>query len=105
MTGERRIYRSDEKLRIVLEGLSGTITVSDLCRKYGIKPANFYYWKNELVKSSGRIFDNRGRTDRSSQNAIEELRGENRKLKDTIAEITTENLELKKKIGDRGVKI
>ena len=38
---ERRILRPEEKLRIVLEGMSGTIQVSELCRKHGINTRQF----------------------------------------------------------------
>ena len=47
-------------MKIVMEGLSGTISVSDLCRKYEIKPARFYYWKDQIMSSSQYIFQNRG---------------------------------------------
>ena len=57
---QRRSYTPEEKLKIVLEGLSGTIQISDLCKKYGIKSARFYSWKEKLIRSSG-IFDDRGR--------------------------------------------
>ena len=46
---ERKVYKSEEKLKIVLEGMNGTIQVSDLCRKYDIKSARFYDWKEKLV--------------------------------------------------------
>ena len=39
---ERKVYRPEEKMKIVIEGLSGTIQISELCRKYGVKPARFY---------------------------------------------------------------
>ena len=39
-----RIYTHEKKLKIVLEGMSSTISVADLCRKYDLKPAGFYYW-------------------------------------------------------------
>jgi len=39
---ERKVYRPEEKMKIVMEGLSGTISVSDLCRKYEIKPASVH---------------------------------------------------------------
>ena len=42
MAEAKRFYKPEEKLRIVLEGLSGTIKISELCRKYGVKPARFY---------------------------------------------------------------
>ena len=35
----------EKKLEIFLEGMSCKITESDLCRKYDLKPARFYYWK------------------------------------------------------------
>ncbi len=89
---ERRYFSPEEKVKIVLEGLSGTVQVSELCRKYGITTTMFYNWKDKLIKSSPEVFENRGRKNR-------ELQEEIAKLKDTIAEITTENLQLKKKTG------
>ena len=50
--GEKRAYKAEEKLKIVLEGMSGTISVADLCRKYDVKPARFYYWKDQLMNST-----------------------------------------------------
>ena len=41
------VYTPEEKLKIVLEGMSGTISVADLCRKYDLKPARFNYWKDQ----------------------------------------------------------
>ncbi|WP_010917123.1 transposase [Thermoplasma volcanium] len=56
---ERKVYKPEEKLKIVLQGLSGTISVSDLCRKYDIKSARFYSWKEKLMRSSADIFEDR----------------------------------------------
>ena len=56
-----RVSTPEEKLKILLEGLSGTISVSDLCRKYDLKSARFYYWKDQLLESAPEIFENRGR--------------------------------------------
>ena len=41
--------------------MSGTISVSDLCRKYDLKPASFCYWKDQLLNSAPEIFENPGR--------------------------------------------
>ena len=46
-----RIYTPEEKLKIVLEGMSGTISIADLCRKYDLKPARLSYWKDQILKS------------------------------------------------------
>ncbi|EQB65755.1 MAG: hypothetical protein AMDU2_EPLC00009G0003 [Thermoplasmatales archaeon E-plasma] len=43
MTEQKRMYKPEEKLKIVMEGLSGKIQISELCRKYNIKSARFYY--------------------------------------------------------------
>ena len=98
---ERRVYKPEDKLKIVLEGMSGTIQVSELCRKYDIKPARFYYWKEELLKSSSEIFGNRGRKPDTDEKLMEKEQ-EVQRLKDVIAEITQENLQLKKKTGQYG---
>ena len=42
---EKKVYNAEEKLKIVMEGMNGTISVADLCRKYNIGTARFYYWK------------------------------------------------------------
>ena len=95
-----RIYTPEEKLKIVLEGMSGTISVADLCRKYDLKPARFYYWKDQLISSASHIFENRGRKideDRIRAEKDDEIA----RLKATIAEVVQENLEIKKKTGER----
>lgn len=102
MVEQRRSYTPEEKLKIVLEGLSGTIQISDLCKKYGIKSARYYYWKEELINASNDIFGQKGRkadTDSRMAEQLSEIQGQGR-----IAEITQENLLLKKKTGSYGVK-
>ena len=94
------VYTPEEKLKIVLEGISGTISVTDLCRKYDLKPARFYYWKDQLLNSAPEIFENRGRKMDEDRIRAEKDR-EIAMLKATIAEVVQENLEIKKKTGDR----
>ena len=48
-------------MRIVMEGLIGTIEITELCRKYGIGIARFFSWKEKLVRNSAEIFNDRGR--------------------------------------------
>ena len=90
-----RVYTPEEKLKIVLEGMSGTISVADLCRKYDLKPARFYYWKDQFLNSAPEIFENRGRKVDEDRIRAEKDR-ETARLKATIAEIVQENLEIKK---------
>ena len=83
-------------MKIVLEGMSGTISVADLCRKYDLRPARLYSWKEKLLKNSSHVFKDRGRKNNSYQRIIEEQRMEIARLKATIADVVSENLEIKK---------
>ena len=43
---KKRIWVSQEKLRIVLEGLSGQIEITKLCAKYQIANTQYYLWRD-----------------------------------------------------------
>jgi transposase len=91
--GKRRKWSAADKLRIVLAGMQPNVEVSDLCRREGINPTQYYGWKKQLQNSAGRIFDEVSQ----KPSAREERQAEElRRLKDVVAEITAENLELKK---------
>ena len=55
-------------------------------------------------KSAENVFADRGRKTTADQKIIEEQNKDLVRLKDTIAEITTENLELKKRLETTGGK-
>ena len=91
--GKRKKWPAAEKLRIVLAGMQPNVEVSELCRREGINPTQYYGWKKQLLSSAGRIFD----VQEGKRSAAEERKeAEVRRLKDVVAEITAENLELKK---------
>jgi transposase len=91
--GKRKKWPAAEKLRIVLEGMQPNIEVSELCRREGINPTQYYGWKSQLLASAAKVFDAReAKRDASEEKKEAELR----RMKDVIAEITAENLELKK---------
>ena len=48
--------RAEDKVKIVLEGLSSEHNVSEVCDKYGISRQTFYNWKNDLVNSATEHF-------------------------------------------------
>lgn len=89
----RRTWSSAEKLRIVLAGMQADTQVSELCRREGITATQYYQWKDRLLGSSEKVFERK-----DSHRSVESERSESelRRLKDVIAEITAENLELKK---------
>ena len=90
---KRRKWTAEEKLRIVLAGMQPGVEVSDLCRQEGINPTMYYYWKKKLLGSAKQVFDEKnGRPSAQEERKDAELQ----RLKDVIAEITAENLDLKK---------
>jgi len=51
---------AEEKSAIVLEGLKGGITVSDLCRKYGLSQAVYYKWRDKFLDGGKKGLMNSG---------------------------------------------
>ncbi len=56
---QRRRWSAEDKLRIVLAGLEPDVEVSELCRREGINPTQYYGWKKTLLSSAVRVFDDR----------------------------------------------
>ena len=97
---KRRRRTAAEKLRVVLSGLDGSVEVSELCRREGINPTQYYGWKKQLVTSAAKVFAD-GRESKPSAKE-QRMESELRRAKDVIAEITAENLDLKKGSRIRG---
>ena len=90
----RKKWTAKEKLRLVLKGLEPGIDVAAMCRQEGLSPTQYYAWKQRLVGSGEAVF---GKQPSSTENAAEaKLQAELTRLRGVIAEITAENLELKK---------
>ena len=47
----RRVFSSEEKIKIVLEGLRGEESVAAICRKYGIHENNYYNWSKDFMEA------------------------------------------------------
>jgi transposase len=91
--GQRKKWTPEEKLRIVLTGMQPGVEVAELCRREGLNPTMYYLWKKQLLGSAAEVFGSKaGRPSHEEERKAAEVR----RLKDVIAEITAENLELKK---------
>jgi transposase len=95
--GKRRKWTAAEKMRIVMAGMQANVDVAELCRREGINPTQYYGWRKQLLTSANKIFDER-RPKQSGAEARKEAKIQ--RLERVIAEITTENLELKKGLSD-----
>jgi transposase len=95
---KRRRWTAAEKLRVVLSGLDGSVEISELCRREGINPTQYYGWKKQLLSSAAKVFADGRESKPSAKEQRMEL--DLRRAKDVIAEITAENLDLKKGLSD-----
>jgi transposase len=98
----RRHYSAEEKIRIVLEGLRGEVSIAALCRREGIAEGLYYSWSKEFLEAGKKRLA--GDTARqATSNEVTALRAEARSLKEALAEQMLENRLLKKSmIGDGG---
>ena len=88
-------FSAEEKVRIVLEGLRGEQSVSELCRREGIAANLYYRWSKEFLEAGKKQLA--GDTVReATSDEVKGLRSENRELKEVVAEITLKNRVLKK---------
>ena len=91
----RRKFTAEEKIRIILEGLRGEESLTDLCRKERIHPTMYYKWSKSFLEAGKRQLN--GNTIReASSNEVKELREENDLLKMIVAELTINTRMLKK---------
>ena len=91
----RRRFSPEEKVRIVLEGFRREVTVNDLCRREGIKPNVYYAWLKDFMEA-GKTRLRADSVRDASQAEVETLRLENARLKQLVAELSLDNLVLKK---------
>ena len=91
----RKAYSSEEKIRIIIEGMRGEITIAELCRKEGISQGNYYKWAKDFMEAGKRRLT--GDTMREANTTeVQELKGENSSLKELVAELSLEVRTLKK---------
>ena len=82
---KKRNWTSQEKSRIILEGLSGQIEINKLCHKYQIAQTQYYKWRDQFLKFSHQAFESKNITKKELH-----LMSENQKLKKIIGDLTVE---------------
>ena len=85
---EKRKWTSQQKLQVVLEGLSGQIEIAKLCSKYQIAQTQYYKWRDNLLKYGHQAFEDKNTTKKEQH-----LEQQVTKLKRIIGDMT---IELKK---------
>lgn len=91
----RKHNLSEEKIRIVLDGLRGEDSIAELCRREGISRGIYYKWSKDFMEAGMRRLA--GATARAATTEeVKDLRKEARDLKEVVAEQTLELRLLKK---------
>jgi transposase len=93
----RRKFNSEEKIRIILEGLKGENSINELCRKEGIHPTQYYKWSKDFLEAGKKRLT--GDTIREANTSeVNTLRVENDELKQLVAELSLKVKVLKKSL-------
>lgn len=94
----RRKFKPDEKIRIILEGLKGEDSISEICRREGIAPSVYYKWSKAFLEAGKKRLN--GDTVReATSDDVSGLRTENEQLKQLVAELSLDNRILKKSLS------
>jgi len=94
----RRRFSPEEKIRIVVEGLRGEVSVSELCRREGIAPAVYYRWSKSFLESGKNGLTRDTRRDATTEE-VKRLKQENTDLKKALAEAILDVQKFKKSLG------
>ena len=97
MVGKGTYRTKEEKARIVMEVLSNSSTISEICRKYNVASSALYRWRDEFIAGGTAAMDHGRSTVEAS------LLKEINELKVIIGELTIANETLKKIQGVCGV--
>jgi transposase len=93
----RRRFSAEEKIRIVIEGLRGEESIAALCRREGIVANLYYRWSKEFLEAGKkRLLGDTQRAANSSE--VADLRKEDARLKELVAETVLDNRLLKKSV-------
>jgi len=93
----RRKYSSEDKIRIVLEGLKGEASITELCRREGIVSNLYYRWSKDFLEAGKkRLAGDTVREATSSE--VGDLRSENDQLKQLVAELSLKYRLVKKSL-------
>ena len=97
----RKKYSAEEKIRIVLAGLRGEYSISELCRREGLAESLYYSWSKDFLEAGKRRLA--GDTERQANTGeVKGLRHEMGDLKELVADLTLENRLLKKSMTGVG---
>ena len=97
----RRKYSAEEKIRIVIEGLRGEISIAELCRREGINANLYYNWSKDFLEAGKRRLAGDMKRE-ATTSEVHYLKNENMELKQLVAELSLELRKNKKNTTGSG---
>jgi len=94
----RRIFSSEEKIKIVLEGLRGEDSIAAICRRYDIHQNSYFKWSKDFMEAGKRRLSGDVIREATS-NEVADLKQQNDELKKELANLYLENKSLKKSLN------
>jgi transposase len=91
----RRRFTAEEKVCIVLEGFRRDTPIRDLCRREGIHVGTYYAWLKDFMEA-GKERLVRDNVRDATRSEVQELKRENARLKQLVAELSLQVHVLKK---------
>ena len=94
----RKKFTAEQKIQIVLEGLRGEVTVSELCRREGVANVTYYKWSKDFLDAGKNGLTLETRRNATSEE-VRNLKSENSDLRRAVSDGVLENIRLKKSLG------
>jgi len=88
----RRSWAPEEKMQIVIEGLSRKTTVEKVCKQHGLHQTQYFEWRKQLVDSAPRIFGPGGQAPSQDRQEVEKLREDLDRCHELVVHLVSENL-------------
>ena len=82
----RRKFSSEEKIRMVLDGLRGEYSIAEPCRKEGINHNLYYRWSKDFLEAGKKRLSGDAIREASTDEVVD-LKKENANLKQAVAEL------------------
>ena len=92
----RRQFPAETKLQILKEGRTTHLTISQVCDQYQISPTLFYQWERIADRATLTALQGQPRGRKKLRPSEEALLTEVQRLREVIADLSSENLQLKK---------
>ena len=93
-----RLFTSEQKILIVMEAIRGGNTVAEICRKFGIHQTQFHKWNKQFLEAAKKL-QSGNKIREATTDEIVELRKENQRLKEMVADLMLRYDNVKKSLS------